>query len=669
MPFLPKSQLALRLIVGRYHAAAQVRGILVAFMLAQFCSAETVITSCGEAALREAITRGGLIILACDGTIQVSQSFIITNDVTIDARGQRLTLDGQGSVGLFQIQPNSRLKLLGLTLTRGGGADGGAIFNQGGRVEISQCLFTNNLATGSADSLFAGPSGGAIFSRGGEVIISDSHFATNGTFPRVVLQVSGGALRMLGGRLTISDSVFERNHCQLNQYEGSVPTFPPKSFGGALALTDVEARLNGCVFRQNKADSLGARPFVSVIGSEAEGGAIFHEGGATLKLSSCEFLENQCSGGPGFRGFISGDGRGGAIFASGPVTISASIFDSNTGRGGGGGSFQGANGSGGALHFTSPATVDSSAFFSNLAFAGPSCLCGNSPKYGNAWGGAIFNGGSIRLIACSFVSNRVEGPPFFVGGGISWPSPGQNLGGAIYSSGDVVTTNSTWFANRVVAQLSCGGGEGLADGAAIYQTSGNLSITHSTFASNEVITSTSVPRGGITLAGIAAGQMFGTIQAGRGTINLIGSAVDLGFNLSSDATPSFTTATSRNAIDPRLGSSRYEESRFVIPLRPDSPAIDAIPPEIRPAETDQRGVPRPFGLGSDIGAYEFVGPFVFIFRLNPLTSYQVETSTDLIHWMSESGGVSNERGELVFTNADPFLPQRFYRAVQTAPGP
>jgi hypothetical protein len=93
-----------------------------------------------------------------------------------------------------------------------------------------------------------------------------------------------------------------------------------------------------------------------------------------------------------------------------------------------------------------------------------------------------------------------------------------------------------------------------------------------------------------------------------GETNIVGSVIDGGHNISSDASANFTSPTSRNNTDPLLGAlGYYGGSTPTMPLLPTSPAIDtgdnaACPP------TDQRGVIRPQGLICDIGAFELAPP-------------------------------------------------------------
>ena len=123
---------------------------------------------------------------------------------------------------------------------------------------------------------------------------------------------------------------------------------------------------------------------------------------------------------------------------------------------------------------------------------------------------------------------------------------------------------------------------------------------------------------------------------------------------------------------------------FTVSLLPGSPAIDAGSATNCPA-TDQRGVPRPYGSGCDIGAYELSlpAPPASGYRANSLTSqvlgngwldavfagepghpYRVQVSTDLRQWSLLQTNVPDANG--LFEFIDPGAPSaaiRFYRVA------
>jgi hypothetical protein len=87
--------------------------------------------------------------------------------------------------------------------------------------------------------------------------------------------------------------------------------------------------------------------------------------------------------------------------------------------------------------------------------------------------------------------------------------------------------------------------------------------------------------------------------------NALGNLIDGGGNISSDPSPAMTDPTSHNNVNPLVGTLGYYGGPTpTIPLLPGSPAIDAAN-AAGCLPTDQRGYPRPYGAGCDIGAFEF----------------------------------------------------------------
>jgi hypothetical protein len=87
-------------------------------------------------------------------------------------------------------------------------------------------------------------------------------------------------------------------------------------------------------------------------------------------------------------------------------------------------------------------------------------------------------------------------------------------------------------------------------------------------------------------------------------LNGYGALVDGGHNISSDKSCGFGAATSSNATDPKLAPlTAGSGPTATMPLLVGSPAIDHAAP-VEGLTADQRGQPRPSGLGFDIGAYE-----------------------------------------------------------------
>jgi hypothetical protein len=135
-----------------------------------------------------------------------------------------------------------------------------------------------------------------------------------------------------------------------------------------------------------------------------------------------------------------------------------------------------------------------------------------------------------------------------------------------------------------------------------------------------------------------------TILAGNSPSNCSGTIADAGHNLSSDNSCVFTGAGSLNNTDPMLGPLADNGGpTLTLALLPGSPAIDAGDDSAAPP-TDQRGVARPVGAASDIGAYECSAPFVA--TVSP--SQTVERGSGVNLWIYTKGDPAS--GYLWFCN-------------------
>jgi hypothetical protein len=210
---------------------------------------------------------------------------------------------------------------------------------------------------------------------------------------------------------------------------------------------------------------------------------------------------------------------------------------------------------------------------------------------GGGGGGAIqSNGGTVVIADTTFVGNSA-----FAGGAIENANGGTMTiagstfsgntalpGGAISNLRSTLTiTNSTFVGNSAVV------------GGAIYNLNiATVQVTNSTFSGN----SASSQGNALDSTGGTSIAVQNSIFAGNGCT---GAIQDGGGNLDWPA----SSCPGLNG-DPRLGALADNGGPTdTMALGPGSAAIDAATSAGCPA-TDQRGVPRPFGAGCDIGAYE-----------------------------------------------------------------
>jgi hypothetical protein len=246
---------------------------------------------------------------------------------------------------------------------------------------------------------------------------------------------------------------------------------------------------------------------------------------------------------------------------------------------------------------------------------------------------------------------------------------GAGRGGAFYSQGTTTLRNTT------VADNLSRGGEGGAGGA------GGEFVSYSQWSPEP--TREILPNGANGATGAAAGGavfkekgevvLANTIlAASSGADNVSGTLTDQGHNLSSDASCAFTATSSLNNADPKLLPLADNGGPTpTMALAPDSPARDQGDSALAGA-ADQRGVPRPIGPGSDIGAFEFVPPFSITplpdgamrlsFTLQPGRTAVLQATTDLRTWTDRQTSQTDTAG--LFTAIDteaPRHPRQFYR--------
>jgi hypothetical protein len=178
-----------------------------------------MVTSCTEAALRAAVTGGGTVTFACDGTILLANT--ITNDSgsTLDGSGRLITITASPGVRVFCVNTNVSFTVVNLTIADANSLGGSAILNLDGSVSLTGVLLRSNTATiyGTMNPEVPQASGGALFNRGGTMNATNCSFVGNtAQSPSVQSgwaheQVYGGAIRNESGLVNLQSSVFVGN--------------------------------------------------------------------------------------------------------------------------------------------------------------------------------------------------------------------------------------------------------------------------------------------------------------------------------------------------------------------------------------------------------------------------------------------------------------------------
>ena len=360
------------------------------------------------------------------------------------------------------------------------------------------------------------------------------------------------------------------------------------------------------------------------------GGGLGGNGGHSSFNSLVGFAGGGGGGARGNGASGGGGGGGGTVFDGGEA-----IFDADRGQfdGGPGGYLCGATGGnfgsgdndGHSAASTCPGGGGGGAGtdFTINSFA---TFNGGSGSYGGGGGGGEngggtggFGGGGASADACT---GQCAGDGGFGGGGGAGDGHGMAfggnasdgggggggaLGGAIFNDGGTVTVkDSTFEGNAVLRGLGAGGADNGGDsGAAIFSLHGSLTVKNATISDGAA----SGAGGGIVVMNASSFVLDNTIVANNGADECIvtgtptpGGAGNL--VTANDGCPGVVATD-----DPSLGALQLNApgETPTMAVANGSPAVDAGD-DATALATDQRGVTRPQGAHSDIGAFEAPPP-------------------------------------------------------------
>ncbi|HVK16013.1 MAG TPA: hypothetical protein VM533_03630, partial [Fimbriiglobus sp.] len=269
-----------------------------------------------DGSLRDAVTRANAhagadtVVFASElaGTITLSGGELdITDDLAINGPGaDRLTVSGNNTSRVFQVEAGDSVRLSGLTIAGGnaGLGNGGGIDNFG-TLTVSDSVFSGN-------SAFNG--GGLANEGGGTATVRDSTFTGNsatGSFPTG--GDGGGLANESGGTVTVTGSIFSGNSASfagggLGNDSGGTATVRNSTFSGNSATAAAGGLMN--------------RGTASVSDSAFTGNSAFNGGGldnaGTATVSDSTFTGNSASG------------AAGGLANGGTVTVRGSTFTGNS---------------------------------------------------------------------------------------------------------------------------------------------------------------------------------------------------------------------------------------------------------------------------------------------------------------------------------------------------
>lgn len=536
--------------------------------------------SCTEAALDTALADGGLVTFSCGTdphTITITVTKVIAAATQI--HGDKLiTLSGGSVRRIFSVGTGASLQLHEMTLTAGSATMGGAITTQG-TLSITKSTLVNNGAS---------KYGGAIYNSGGNVTITDSTLSGNQvpTGNTSGTSGNGGAIYNASGTLTVVRSTVSGN---IGSRGGGIFSISPTG-PVALSVTDstfsgnsageggaINVTLGGPVsiasstIANNSASYMDAGGGVTALvpvtiassvvaynGTGADCAGDITSGGYNLSSdASCDFIQptDRQATDPLLGPLLDNGGLtlthqplpGSALIDGGPATCS-SIDQRGIPRPNG-----------------LACEIGSVEVTSVVGLGTPeSCTTGFLHSAIAGGGHVTFDCGSSELVINGFgrdaviaVDTRVEGSPlisivrahFIVATGVRFELETMTLvggradeGGAIFNAGGIVIiTNSTLQSNRA------------GFGGAIFNDQGTVEITRSTLSRNRA--TSEVQDGQYNSKG-------GAIYNNRGTVTITASTLS-GNNAYCDAPVLFSCDAYGGAVFNSFGSLRIVQSTLV----------------------------------------------------------------------------------------------------------
>jgi len=657
---------------------------IVSLLLTNSSGSTNIISVCDETGLRAAVAIGGWITIGCNGTITLTSPINITNNVSLDGANVSATISGGGVTRLFNVGPGAILSITNVTLAdgcvlitspTGTNADGGAIYNNGGTVNLISCTLSNN----SAQALVGGgvARGGAIFNRGGQIYIVHSLMVSNyligGLYDPGYLTGAynvggtclGGSVYNESGTVTMANDSIENN--SLSAIGSDYFPYPGGTgLGGAVYNTNGTLAVVNCVVSNNVCSAQSG-----LANAQCMGGA-FYQASGSLSITNSLIITNSALGGAGGSQMINSypplAAYGGGIAGlGGSVSLDHVSTVGNFAKSGGSGYHTPSKPAfGGGIYNQANLIAEYCAFSGNIALVAG--VNGYYASSANGSGGALYNLGNAILDRCCVYSNLVQGST----GVYSENAPGNGgngCGGAIFNGGQCSVTNTTIAFNTAVAGSGSSayilfeqsaGVNGNAFGGGVYNDGGGIfSAWNVTIATNFVIATSnaqySLPGSPGQAAGSQVDNNSGTLSLHNSILaysgsnsNASGTITDNGYNISSDGSANFEGGSSYNFTDPLLGAlANNGGPTLTMALLPMSPAIDSGGSSGAPV-TDQRGYARPAGAGFDIGAFEYgavpaaastwinllggTNKYSLNFSANAGVTYILQTSTDLKTW-------------------------------------
>lgn len=401
--------------------AAACAGIWLLCLAAVNAQAQTnTVVNCTETDLRAAMTGGGTVTFACDGTITLGDTIVCTNDTVLDGSGHEVTISGGGSVQVFYVAAS--LTLIHLTISAGRSRDG-------------------------ANGVWVYPAGSSAGGPG---------------------EPGGGICNV--GVLTLRDCVVTGNRAGNGGlgYSGAYGSFNVSAGGaggpGGGIYNAAVLTLSNCTVSGNSTGAGGsggyAPPddYVAPGGQGGFGGGIYNAG--SLRLYYSTVAGNRI--GPGAMAIAGG--AGGGIWSGGDLTAYGCTFNGNSSGSGGQGFFSSGmqagygapGGPGGAIYCTGPLALTNCTVAGNAAGQGGQGggaelfeIPGNGGPGGD--GGGIYAQGTLNLLNCTITANAAGS-----GGAGGIGNPNAGTAGSVGCGGGVAAESGTGGVVNTIITLNTG---------------------------------------------------------------------------------------------------------------------------------------------------------------------------------------------------------------------
>jgi predicted outer membrane repeat protein len=503
------------------------------------------------------------------GTLSLTNTNLISNSAS--DIGGALYVAGPASITSGQVSGNSANH-----------SGGGLYVAAASQLTVDGVLFDHNhTVTATIATLYTG---GAIKS-GGVLTVTNSRFTSNAS-------VYGGAIYHDGGNATLTDDSLSGN---MAQYGGGFSNSGASSYTNfyrTVVLQNTAGVLGGGIYGEK--GIFGLRQTSGLTGNTAQaGGGLYAKIGSNFLLVDSSISNNHATNANG----------GGLYIETGSVGGASNV------------TFQGnqAEGTGGAIDneadsfsvIGSLLTGNSAIYGAGLYNAGKNVLLGSSNVQGNtgSYGVGVENAasGSINVYATTIAANAG-----IIGGGLK-----NEAGGNMQVFQTTISANSAEYgagvSNDVSGTLYLGNSTLSGNTASAYggglDTAGDVTLQNATVSGNSAVTG-----GGLNIEIGARVVISNSILAySLDGGNCVGSFTAARHNVSSDNTCGFSgliNGHDPNHLDPLLTAlGNYGGLTLVHMLKHNSPVLDALDSSDEPG-TDQRGLPRPKGLGFDPGAVE-----------------------------------------------------------------